>query len=106
MDAAGTFDLIAPSLVDAGLRVLAPDMRGFGRGPRVPEGSYYYFADYIADVAAIVRQAVAALRDRPLHGRNDRVVLHGRVPRARHQARPARRRGPARQSAERRSRTD
>lgn len=59
MDAAGTFDLLAPSLVEAGLRVLAPDMRGFGRGPRAPEGSYYYFTDYIADVAAVVREAVA-----------------------------------------------
>ena len=58
MDAAGTFDLLAPSLAAAGLRVLAPDMRGFGQGPRAPVGSYYYFPDYIADVAAIVNLAV------------------------------------------------
>jgi pimeloyl-ACP methyl ester carboxylesterase len=60
MDAAGTFDLLAPSLVLAGLRVLAPDMRGFGAGPQAPRGSYYHFPDYIADVAAIVREAVPA----------------------------------------------
>jgi pimeloyl-ACP methyl ester carboxylesterase len=60
MDAAGTFDLLAPSLVLAGLRVLAPDMRGFGAGPRASRGSYYHFPDYVADVAAIVREAVPA----------------------------------------------
>ena len=60
MDAAGTFDLLAPSLVEAGLRVLAPDMRGFGAGPKAPPGSYYHFPDYVADVAAIVREAVPA----------------------------------------------
>jgi pimeloyl-ACP methyl ester carboxylesterase len=51
MDAAGTWDLVAPALVSAGFRVLAPDMRGFGDGPRVPPGGYYHFADYIADLA-------------------------------------------------------
>ena len=60
MDAAGTFDLLAPSLTEAGLRVLAPDMRGFGAGPKAPPGSYYHFPDYVADVAAIVREAVPA----------------------------------------------
>src|SRR4051794_8219982 len=59
MDAGGTFDLLAPSLFGAGLRVLAPDLRGFGRGARAPEGSYYHFTDYIGDVAAIVRAAIA-----------------------------------------------
>ena len=54
MDAAGTWDLVAPELAAAGLRVMAPDMRGFGEGPRAPPGSYYYFPDYIADIAALI----------------------------------------------------
>jgi pimeloyl-ACP methyl ester carboxylesterase len=54
MDAAGTWDEVAPDLSRAGLRVLAPDMRGFGDGPRVSEGGYYHFADYVADLADLV----------------------------------------------------
>jgi pimeloyl-ACP methyl ester carboxylesterase len=54
-DAAGTWDDVAIVLARAGLRVLAPDMRGFGDGARVAPGGYYYFPDYVADVAGIVR---------------------------------------------------
>ncbi len=54
-DAAATWDDVAVDLARAGLRVLAPDMRGFGDGPRMPAGAYYYFPDYVADVAALVR---------------------------------------------------
>lgn len=54
MDAGGTWDLVAPSLAEAGLRALAPDLRGFGDGPRLPAGSYYYFPDYVLDVADLV----------------------------------------------------
>jgi pimeloyl-ACP methyl ester carboxylesterase len=54
MDAAGTWDRVAPRLADAGMDVFAPDARGFGDGPRVPEGGYYHFADYVADLAALV----------------------------------------------------
>lgn len=54
MDAAATWDLVAPRLVEAGLRVLAPDLRGFGDGPRLPPGGYYYFPDYVRDVADVV----------------------------------------------------
>jgi pimeloyl-ACP methyl ester carboxylesterase len=53
-DAAATWDDVAVELARAGLRVLAPDMRGFGDGPRVPPGAYYYFPDYVADLAALV----------------------------------------------------
>jgi pimeloyl-ACP methyl ester carboxylesterase len=31
--------------------VLAPDMRGFGEGARVPAGAYYHFVDYVFDLA-------------------------------------------------------
>jgi pimeloyl-ACP methyl ester carboxylesterase len=51
MDAAGTWAAVAPALAAAGLRVLAPDMRGFGDGARTPRGSYYHFADYVFDLA-------------------------------------------------------
>lgn len=54
MDAAGTWDLVAPHLVREGYRVLAPDMRGFGQGPHAPPGSYYHFFDYVADLAEVV----------------------------------------------------
>ena len=54
MDAAGTFETVAPALARAGHRVLAPHMRGFGHGPRAPEGRYYHFPDYVADLAEIV----------------------------------------------------
>jgi pimeloyl-ACP methyl ester carboxylesterase len=60
MDAAGTWDLVVPSLVAAGLRVVAPDLRGFGKGARVPADGYYYFTDYVKDVAAYVREIVPA----------------------------------------------
>lgn len=54
MDAAATWDLVAPLLLEKGFHVVAMDMRGFGDGPRVPEGAYYHFADYIFDVADAV----------------------------------------------------
>jgi pimeloyl-ACP methyl ester carboxylesterase len=54
MDAAGTWDRVAPALALEGYRVLAPDMRGFGATERAPRGSYYHFADYVADLSGIV----------------------------------------------------
>jgi len=58
MDAAATWDLVAPRLSEAGLRVLAPDLRGFGDGPRVSAGGYYYFPDYVLDVTGLVEALV------------------------------------------------
>jgi pimeloyl-ACP methyl ester carboxylesterase len=57
-DSAATFDEVTVPLARAGLRVLAPDLRGFGDGARVPPGAYYYFPDYVADVAAIAHNRV------------------------------------------------
>ncbi len=54
MDAAGTWDRVAPALAKHGLRVLAPDMRGFGDGARVAKGSYYHFVDYVFDLAELI----------------------------------------------------
>jgi pimeloyl-ACP methyl ester carboxylesterase len=54
MDAAGTWDLVAPLLAATPMRVLAPDLRGFGDGARFPPGAYYHFPDYVFDVAELV----------------------------------------------------
>ncbi len=58
MDAAATFDLVAPALAAAGVRVVAPDLRGFGDSDRVTGGGYYHFPDYVADIDAVVREHV------------------------------------------------
>ncbi|HTB71654.1 MAG TPA: alpha/beta hydrolase [Polyangiaceae bacterium] len=58
MDAAATWETVAPSLTAAGFRVLAPDLRGYGDGARVPPGGYYHFTDYVFDLADLVDQLV------------------------------------------------
>lgn len=58
LDCAATWDDVAASLASSGMRVLVPDMRGFGDGPRVPKGAYYHFPDYVADVAGLARTLV------------------------------------------------
>jgi pimeloyl-ACP methyl ester carboxylesterase len=60
MDAAATWDLVAPGLTAEGFRVIAPDLRGYGDGARLTPGAYYYFTDYVFDVADLVAQAVPA----------------------------------------------
>jgi len=59
-DAAATWDLVAPGLARAGWRVIAPDLRGFGDGARVPPGGYYHFPDYVGDVVDLVHALVPA----------------------------------------------
>lgn len=54
MDAGGTWDRVAPALAAQGLRVFAPDMRGFGGGARAGKGGYYHFVDYVFDLADLV----------------------------------------------------
>jgi pimeloyl-ACP methyl ester carboxylesterase len=54
VDAAASFDLVAPALASSGLRVIAPDLRGFGESDRVRGGGYYHFPDYVADLDALV----------------------------------------------------
>lgn len=56
LDAGATWDLVAAELVRRGLRVVAPDLRGFGQSDRVGRGGYYHFADYVADLALLVDQ--------------------------------------------------
>lgn len=64
MDVARSWDAIAPRLAREGLAVLAPDFRGFGDTDRVPSGAYYHFADYVADLADLMRELV---RDRAVY---------------------------------------
>lgn len=52
-DAAATWDDVAGELAAAGFRVLAPDMRGFGDGARIPPGGYYFFPHYVSDLAGV-----------------------------------------------------
>src|SRR5262245_3143415 len=54
LDAAGTWDQVGRALAEDGFRFLGPDMRGFGDGDPAPAGSYYHFADYVADVAELI----------------------------------------------------
>jgi len=55
LEHAHTWDLVAPSLAEAGFRVLALDWRGHGDSERIGRGGYYHFADYVADLAGLTR---------------------------------------------------
>ncbi len=63
LDSGATFDALATLLAEAGLRVVAPDLRGFGDSDRVGAGGYYHFPDYVADVADLAEQLAADERD-------------------------------------------
>lgn len=55
MDAGGTWAEVARGLTARGLEVWAMDFRGFGASDRVSGGGYYHFANYVADLDALVR---------------------------------------------------
>jgi len=54
LDSAWAFWEVGPLLAAAGYHVVAPDLRGFGDSERVGAGGYYYFTDYLMDVADLV----------------------------------------------------
>ncbi len=54
LDAAASWDLVAPLLAAAGHPVLALDLRGHGAGHRVDPRDYYHFPDYLLDVDELV----------------------------------------------------
>jgi pimeloyl-ACP methyl ester carboxylesterase len=56
LDQARSFVRVGADLATAGHRVLAPDFRGHGESGWVPEGGYYHFPDYVADLAALLAQ--------------------------------------------------
>ncbi|MGH7788984.1 MAG: alpha/beta fold hydrolase [Candidatus Binatia bacterium] len=56
LEHAHAWDWVAPRVAAAGHRVLALDWRGHGDSQWVGAGGYYHFADYVADLAGIVRQ--------------------------------------------------
>jgi pimeloyl-ACP methyl ester carboxylesterase len=54
LDAAASWELVAPTLARADLRVLAPDLRGCGDGPTMPEGASYQFVDHVRDLLELL----------------------------------------------------
>jgi len=52
---ANAWDWLAPRLAAAGHHVVAWDARGHGDSEWIGRGGYYHFADYVADVAFVVR---------------------------------------------------
>ncbi|MBI5516911.1 MAG: alpha/beta hydrolase [Deltaproteobacteria bacterium] len=54
LDLAASFERVGLGLAAAGWQVLALDFRGHGETDRAPEGSYYHFPDYLADVVGVL----------------------------------------------------
>jgi len=66
LDQALSWDAVGHALAGAGLRALAPDHRGHGRSAWAPTGSSYAFAEYLADLDALVDALVDPTAPEPL----------------------------------------
>jgi pimeloyl-ACP methyl ester carboxylesterase len=55
-DAAGSWEQLAPYMIEAGYHIIAPDFRGFGRSEHVGSGGYYHFPDYLSDLDELMDQ--------------------------------------------------
>lgn len=61
LDTAATFDTFIEHLAGrVSARIVAPDLRGHGATEWVGRGGYYHFADYVADVHALIRSEQAS----------------------------------------------
>jgi len=78
---AHAWDFVAPLLARAGFHVFALDWRGHGETEWIGAGGYYHFADYTADLAAVVRQlgGSAALIGHSMGG-NSALIYAGTEP--------------------------
>jgi pimeloyl-ACP methyl ester carboxylesterase len=56
LEHAHAWDWVAPRLAEEGFHVFALDWRGHGDSEWVGAGGYYHFADYVADLAFLVRE--------------------------------------------------
>ncbi len=54
LDSSATWSAVVRAGLDDGRHLVAPDMRGHGDSDRVAPGSYYHFADYLADLDALI----------------------------------------------------
>ena len=54
LDFAWTWQRTVAAGLGAGMRVIAPDLRGHGDSDWIGPGGYYYFPDYLADVHEVV----------------------------------------------------
>ncbi len=75
LDLAWGFAPVAPSLAEAGYHVVAPDLRGHGDTDRVGAGGYYYFMDYLLDVADLVDRLARERLALVGHSRGGTVAL-------------------------------
>ena len=91
------YRFMIPGLVEAGYRVVAPDLIGFGRSDKPSERAQYTYARHVEWTRELLFDRLDLARRhavRPGLGEPDRVAVGGRAPRA-FRARDDRQRGPA-----------